>query len=73
MTDKELNTLDDGVEFIVKTDKGVLDKMNAWSVPLTSSPQRVLHSSSCHACSAADARLRWSSIAGASTSTARRA
>lgn len=30
VTDKELNTLDDGVEFIIKTEKGVLDKMNAW-------------------------------------------
>ena len=32
VTDKNLNPLDDGVEYIIKTDKGVLDKMNAWSV-----------------------------------------
>ena len=29
-TDSELNELDEGVEYIVKTDKAVLDKMNEW-------------------------------------------
>lgn len=33
VTDKELNPLDDGVEYIIKTDQGVLDKMNAWLAP----------------------------------------
>ncbi|GAA5898980.1 hypothetical protein JCM6882_004584 [Rhodosporidiobolus microsporus] len=32
VTDKDLNPLDDGVEFIVKTEKEVLDKMNDWCV-----------------------------------------
>jgi oligoribonuclease len=30
VTDKDLNQLDEGIEFIVKTDKDVLDKMNDW-------------------------------------------
>lgn len=31
-TDADLNELDEGVEYIVKTDKDVLDRMNEWSV-----------------------------------------
>lgn len=34
MTDKNLEPLDDGVEFIVRTDKQVLEKMNEWCVSL---------------------------------------
>ncbi|KAK4052233.1 Phosphatidylinositol 3,4,5-trisphosphate-dependent Rac exchanger 2 protein [Microbotryomycetes sp. JL221] len=32
VTDKDLNMLDNGVEYIVKTDKEVLDNMNEWCV-----------------------------------------
>ncbi|BGP12241.1 Phosphatidylinositol 3,4,5-trisphosphate-dependent Rac exchanger 2 protein [Rhodosporidiobolus nylandii] len=32
VTDKDLNPLDDGVEYIIKTDKEVLDKMNDWCI-----------------------------------------
>jgi hypothetical protein len=32
VTDKDLNELDEGIEFIVKTEKEVLDKMNDWCV-----------------------------------------
>ncbi|GAA6047923.1 hypothetical protein NBRC10513_003650 [Rhodotorula toruloides] len=31
-TDKHLNQLDEGVEYIVKTDKEVLDRMNEWCI-----------------------------------------
>lgn len=32
VTDAELNQLDEGVEFIVRTEKDVLDRMNEWCV-----------------------------------------
>ncbi|KAM0793778.1 hypothetical protein ACM66B_001196 [Microbotryomycetes sp. NB124-2] len=32
VTDKDLNLLDDGVQYIVKTDKDVLDNMNEWCI-----------------------------------------
>ncbi|GAA6010228.1 hypothetical protein JCM10207_005676 [Rhodosporidiobolus poonsookiae] len=31
-TDKNLNMLDDGIEYIVKTEKDVLDRMNEWCI-----------------------------------------
>ncbi|GAA6055534.1 hypothetical protein JCM3770_006773 [Rhodotorula araucariae] len=32
VTDKDLNPLDDGVEYIVRTEKDVLDRMNEWCI-----------------------------------------
>ncbi|GAA6040999.1 hypothetical protein JCM8097_000532 [Rhodosporidiobolus ruineniae] len=32
VTDKDLNPLDEGVEYIVKTEKDVLDRMNEWCI-----------------------------------------
>ncbi|KAK4050381.1 Phosphatidylinositol 3,4,5-trisphosphate-dependent Rac exchanger 2 protein [Microbotryomycetes sp. JL201] len=32
VTDKDLNLLDDGVQYIIKTDKDVLDNMNEWCI-----------------------------------------
>ncbi|GJN92030.1 hypothetical protein Rhopal_005058-T1 [Rhodotorula paludigena] len=44
VTNKDLEPLDDGVEFIVKTEKDVLDRMNEWCTGLTQACLDATHS-----------------------------